>query len=72
MIAMCLWITLKKPFLVFFIRLKVGLTPSLSTSCSFLFPSKFLMPLAGFSIEAGVDNATTMWVKVRRMTKSVS
>ena len=39
-----------------FIWLKVSLTPSLSTSCSFRFPSRFLMPLAGFSIDAGVDN----------------
>ena len=72
MIAMCLLITLKKPFLVFFIWLKISLTPLLSTSCSFHFPSRFLMPFAGFSIEAGVNNAMTMWVKVQRMMNSVS
>ena len=72
MIAMCLSITLKKLFFVFFISIKVSLTPSLSTSCLFCFPSRFLMHFACFSIEAGVDNATTMWVRVQRMTNSVS
>ena len=72
MITMWLLIMLKKPFLVFFKSIKVSLTPSLSTSCSFSFPSRFHMHFAGFSIEAGVDNATTMWVRVRRMTNSVS
>jgi len=61
----------EEPSLLFFAWIKVSLTPSLLTSCSFCFPSRFLMPFAGLSIEAGVDNTTTMWVKDRRLMNSV-
>ena len=50
MITMCVALTLKKPF-------HMAKSQPYSTAINLMFISLSLMPLAGFSIDAGVDNA---------------
>ena len=49
-----------------------GQPSSIAINLMFVLSQEIPMHFAGFSIEAGVDNAMTMWVRVWRMTNSVS